>query len=48
MVVQPTADAFGKFDGGFKIDPNSVRWDRTIAVPNWKFTKGNLRVITDR
>ena len=48
LVIRPTTDAFGKPDGGFMVDPTSIRWDKIIAVPNWKFTKGELRKITDR
>ena len=42
LVVKPTVDYFGRCDGGFRVDPASIRWDKVTQVENWRFVKGDL------
>ena len=42
LVVKPTVDYFGRCDGGFRVDPASIRWDKVTQVENWRFVMGDL------
>lgn len=37
LLIKATTDVFGHYDGGFEVDPESIRWDKVEGIRDWSW-----------